>query len=293
MTDLARIQMEIFFTILCLIMIYLYFRPRKIKQEAHSNTHSPKMWRAQRSGGWLTGQIIVTKDNSRKMLVDNYYTSRQLYEDFELTKGLIDTFFPLPDEVALFDDDEGSCNLYSQNSVKKIFESKKFILALEKTRARQEALRKARKQRGEQTQKNKELVLEQRKAAHMRYKGQTYAITCEYQYGWFQLAVVAIDSDLASKLVAKWLNSELRKEFIAHKYDEVLDAYDDALENYKYEIYELGTSAEELYKPSKPKKSEFKISVTSCEISNWDITQYEVEDVVLYKQSEAWEYDIY
>ena len=133
------------------------------------------------------------------------------------------------------------------------------------------------------------------------FGGDIYLARCVYTYGWQEYGVYAKDAEHAQFLVEQWLRSDdgqsemttLHADAVSN-YQSAMEDYRDAIKDYRDEK-KAGISDEELglSRPkTKPKKTEFKLSVKTITKSNVDTEDFEIEEVQFHDASDGWDHDI-
>ena len=69
-------------------------------------------WTRGIGSGKLSGYVNILEDGWRRMSVKGYVTNRELREVHNIPEKLVKKYFAKPDEIALFDDDFGQCDLH-------------------------------------------------------------------------------------------------------------------------------------------------------------------------------------
>ena len=140
-----------------------------------------------------------------------------------------------------------------------------------------------------------------RAEARAAFGGGIYLARCVYTYGWQEYGVYAKDAEHAQFLVEQWLRSDggqsemttLHADAISN-YQSAMEDYRDAIKDYRDEK-KAGMSDEELglSRPqTKPRKTEFKLSVETITKSNLDTEDFEIEEVQFQNASDGWDHDM-
>ena len=90
----------------------------------------------------------------------------------------------------------------------------------------------------------------------------------------------------------KWLRSEEGRNETTELHDDAISEYQLAMEDYRDEK-RYGTLDEELSRPRKPKKDEFRLKLDTVTKTNLDTADYEIEAVEFESENGGWEHDIY
>ena len=259
----------------------------------------PKRWR--RRGGveeWLVGEILTLDDGTSRMQVDGFVTSRELYEVHDMTPALVKKFLPTPDEEAVFQssdgdgEDEGGCSLYSEVRVNTVLNSVEYLAERQETERRREGARKGNAKRAATMARKRALEEKAEAEARVAFGGSIYLARCVYAYGWREYSVYAKDAEHARLLVEKWLRSEDGRSETTELHEDAVSEYQSAMEDYRDEK-RSGTPDEELSRPRKPKKDEFRLKLEAVTKTDLDTTDYEIETVDWESEGRGWEHDIY
>lgn len=253
-----------------------------------------RRWHTASDGRWLTGELVKLSDGSRRMSVDGYVTSRELHEVHGMSPALIKKFLPDHDEQAVFEDG-GGCVLYSAERVGAVLKSPKYLKEREKTERRREIGRRS-AQRGlakrAATLANKRELEEKAEAdARAVFGGGVYLVRCAYTYGWREYGVYARDTDHVRALMDKWLRSEEGRSESAELHEDAVEQYQLEMDDYR-ELKRDAIPGEELRKPERPKKGEFRLTIESAMESELDPADYEMEEVCLENEGGGWSHDV-
>ena len=83
-------------------------------------------WTRGIGSGKLSGYVDILEDGSRRMSVKGYVTNRELREVHNIPEKLVKKYFAKPDEIALFDDDFGQCDLHLLQKLREVKECSEF-----------------------------------------------------------------------------------------------------------------------------------------------------------------------
>ena len=229
------------------------------------------------------------------MSVDGYVTSRELREVHGMTPALIKKFLPENDEQVVFEDG-GGCMLYSADQVTSVLKSPKYLAEREKTGRRREigrrSAQKGAAKRAATLARRRELEEKAEADARAAFGGDVYLVRCTYSYGWREYGVYARDTDHARILMDKWLRSEEGRKETADLHEDAVDEYQSEMEDYR-ELKRDAIPGEELRKPARPKKGEFKLTIEAITRSELDTTNYEMEEVGFENEGGGWSHDVY
>ena len=255
----------------------------------------PKRWRRRGGGGWLTGEILTLDNGTSRMRVDGFVTSRELYEVHDMTRAQIKKFLPAPDEYAVFQssdgEDEGGCALYAENRVKTVLNSAEYLAKREKTERRRESARKGNAKRAATLTQKREVEEKAETEARAAFGGDIYLARCVYTYGWRQYSVYAKDAEHAGLLMDKWLKSEDGRSETAELHEDAVSDYQSAMEDYRDEK-RVGALDDELRRPRKPKKNEFRLTLQAVTKTDLETEEYDIEAVEWESEGGGWEHDI-
>ena len=229
------------------------------------------------------------------MSVDGYVTSRELYEVHGMTPALIKKFLPEHDEQAVFEDG-GGCVLYSTGQVSAVLKSPKYLVEREKTERRRESGRRSAQKgaakRAATLARKRELEDKAEADARAAFGGGVYLVRCAYTYGWREYGVYARDTDHARALMDKWLRSEEGRSESTDLHEGAVEEYQSEMEDYR-ELKRDAIPGEELRKPERPKKGEFRLTIEAVTKSELDTVDYEMEEVCFENEGGGWSHDVY
>ena len=228
------------------------------------------------------------------MSVEGYLTSRELRDTHGISPALIKKFLPEHDEQALFEDG-GACMLYSTDRVRDVLNSQKFVEEREKTERRREigrrSAQKGATKRAATLARQRELAERAEAEARAAFGGAIYLVRCTYVYGWREYGAYARDDGHARALVEKWLRSGEGRDESTDLYEEAIDEYKSAMEDYR-EFKRDSAPGEKLRKPERPKKGEFKLIVGAVTKSEFDVSNYDIEEVGFENEGGVWHHDV-
>lgn len=262
---------------------------KKGSDNKNDNAKIPKRWMKGNGTGWLTGAIMILPNGSYRMKVDGYVTSKELLEVHNLSYALTDRFFSQPDQIAIFDNDEGFCKLFSKQTVDNVMNSEEFKEEWNKVENKRINAQKKQAKRLEILAQKRKQDLQDIAERKVTYGGALYEVECEYSYGLVTLDVYAKTPEHAKEVVSKWLKSMEAKKIVNQIYEAAIDSFDDAYDEYIQE--ERGI--EKLYRPKKPKKNDFKFFLCSISKSDKDSSEIDVEEVNYREDGDRWKWDIY
>ena len=164
----------------------------------------------------------------------------------------------------------------------------------EEAERRREGARKGSVKRATTLARKRALDDKARAEARAAFGGDIYLARCVYTYGWQEYGVYAKDAEHAQFLVKQWLRSDDGQSEMTTLHADAISNYQSAMEDYRDEK-KAGISDEELglSRPqTKPKKTEFKLSVKTITKSNIDTKDFEIEEVQFHDASDGWDHDI-
>ena len=222
-----------------------------------------------------------------------------------MTTTQIERFLPTPAEEALFyssDGESGSgCALYTENHVNAVLNSVEYHAEREKTERRRAAARKGNVKQAATRALKRAITEKARAEARAAFGGGIYLARCVYTYGWQEYGVYAKDVEHAQILMEQWLRSDYGQSEMTTLHADAVSNYQSAMEDYRdatkdyRDEKKAGISDEELglSRPkTKPKKTEFKLSVETITKSNLDPEDFEIEEVQFQNATDGWEHDI-
>ena len=189
-------------------------------------------------------------------------------------------------------EDEGGCSLYSEVRVNTVLNSVEYLAEWQKAERRREGARKGNAKRAATMARKRALEEKAEAEARVAFGGSIYLARCVYAYGWREYSVYAKDAEHARLLVEKWLRSEDGRSETTELHEDAVSEYQSAMEDYRDEK-RSGTPDEELSRPRKPKKDEFRLKLEAVTKTNLDTTDYEIETVDWESEGRGWEHDIY
>ncbi len=229
------------------------------------------------------------------MSVNGYATRRELYEVHGMTPALVKKFLPEPDEQAVFEDG-GGCTLYSADRVNAVLKSPNYVVEREKTEQRREIGRrnaqKGAAKRAATLARKRELADKEEADARAAFGGAVYLVRCAYAHGWREYGVYVKDADHARTLMDKWLRSEDGRRESTDLHEEAVQEYESDMEDYR-ELKRDALPGEELQKPIRPKKGEFRLTIGAVAASELDAANYEIEEVCFENEGGGWSHDIF
>ena len=251
----------------------------------------PKRWRRRGGGEWLIGEIVTLENGTSRMQVDGFVTRRELCEVHDMTSVLIRTFLPAPDEDAVFQssdgENDGGCALYAEDRVKTVLNSVEYVAEREKTERRRENAKKGSDKRAATLARKGASKKKAEADARAVFGGGVYLVRCAYTYGWREYGVYARDTDHARALMDKWFQSEEGRSESTDLHEEAVDEYQSEMEDYR-ELKRDAIPGEELHKPERPKKGEFKLTIEAVTKSELDMANYEMEEVCFENEGGGW-----
>lgn len=257
----------------------------------------PKRWRRS-SGGkeWLIGEILTLGNGSSRMTVDGYVTKSELRDVYDMTPRLIEKFFRIPDEEAVFPSMDGEyrgeCELYDENRVKSVVNSAEFLEEKEKTERARESARKGNAKRAETLARKRAMAEKARAEAREAFGGCIYVVRCTYSYGWHEYGVYARDLEHARQLVEQWFRTDEGQYESSQLYEDAVDDYQCEMDEYR-ELMRDSSLGEELQKPERPKKRDFKLVIEDVSKSELDVADFEIEEILLTDHGGRWSHDLF
>ena len=249
-------------------------------------------WTRGIGSGKLSGYVDILEDGSRRMSVKGYVTNRELREVHNIPEKLVKKYFAKPDEIALFDDDFGQCDLHLLQKLKVVKECSEFKQDLNEFNKRSQKPKQAAAKRKATIARKREEDLRERNQMKEAFGGQLFEAECEYSYGWVHLGIYVRDAEQAEELITSWIKSKDGNEFSFILYEKAVSSYEDVLDEYNYAKSDLD-SYSKLKRPVKPKKSEFKLNCHSIDKSDEDHSDINLEEVTVLRTNKGWDWDIY
>ena len=144
-----------------------------------------------------------------------------------------------------------------------MLKSPKYLVEREKTERRRESGRRSAQKgaakRAATLARKRELEDKAEADARAAFGGGVYLVRCAYTYGWREYGVYARDTDHARALMDKWLRSEEGRSESTDLHEDAVEEYQSEMEDYR-ELKRDAIPGEELRKPERPKKGEFRLS---------------------------------
>ena len=259
-------------------------------------------WKAQTDKRDLTGRLVISPEGSTHMIVDGYYTSREMSGGkFDFTPGQLKRFVGKPDEVAL--GKEGfRCDLYSRHRIDVIVASPEYQQAQEKRRLVAEKARVTRErnapERERKAKEEAERLAAQRAAERADFDGKVFLGKFTCNKGYLLMGTFAKNEASATVLFEQWLSSPEGKSFAKDCFDDVTDDYKEYLkdyrEEYRYDIRNYGTS--DLIEPVKPLLTDYAIILSEVKeaTSELEADKFEIEEVIeVADKIEGYHFDIH
>ena len=257
----------------------------------------PKRWR-RLSGGkeWLVGEILTLDNGTSRMTVDGYETKRELHEVYDMTPRLIEKFLPVPDEEAVFPsidgEERGGCELFDENRVKTVMNSAEYLVEKEKTERARESGRKGNAKRAATIARKRAVEEKARAEAREAFGGCIYVLRCTYIHGWREYGVYAQDLEHARQLMEHWFRSDDGRYEPSELYEDAVEEYQSYIEEYR-ELVRDPSPGEELRKPERPKKRDFKLIIEDISKSELDVSDFEIEEIYATDESGGWSHDLF